>query len=92
MTGDGREQKVRHVMTRQPGSGRFQVVRPLWTGSYATAELARDAFRGDRLVTLKTIAPGRLPPRIMARLQREFTIRRRLKHSGIAELLERRAA
>ncbi len=75
-------------MTRQPGSGRFQVVRPLWTGSHATAELARDAFRGDRLVTLKTIAPGRLPPRVMARLQREFTIRRRLKHAGIAELLD----
>lgn len=71
-------------MDRIAPDGRFEVVRPLGRGSFATTLLAHDRERGGGLVALKILDVARLPDvKSLELFEREGQVLSGLRHQGI---------
>src|SRR5258708_3225983 len=73
---------------RSRTAGRYETLRPLGAGPYGEVSLAQDSCGGMRLVGVKVLDRKSLPPRAFTGLQREFMIRRGLRHPHLELLLD----
>src|SRR5262249_37949614 len=80
--------RSRGVLVSRMKVGKFEILTELGKGSMGTVYKARDPVL-DRLVALKTVAPGLLEDRIaVERFQREAKAAARLQHASIVTIFD----
>ena len=69
-------------------NNRYQVIKSLGQGAFATVWLAADRVQGDQTVAVKCIRPGMLNEQAISNFRREFDIMTRLKHPHLVQVYD----